>query len=350
LGYDGIEHYIFDLTTQLWSRLNLSPATSFKHALSQDWCDAPIDGLGYVAPASHTYSNVVYIPPSMGGGVKGSWCLLYNVFAEYEDAGLIAGGYNPHAVDLQTGAWSRLTSNAIINLPYGNGQYGSSFLDSTRNVVWGFAGTESGLVARIDLTTTPKVLTTQNTGGGEPIYATGHYIPEVDRYAQVHIYGDGLKRIDVTVFAPDSNGTFVGFSISQNPNATGARFAAPQVADFGQPGIGMDYCPDTGKFYCFEGFGYNKLYVLTPPGAKNDTSQWATGVWTWSTEVMQGEASVNPLEVQSQAQGAQPLNKWMYHRALKCFMWTGGSAIRNSPDGVARNGAFQLYRPVGVIG
>lgn len=335
-GYDGTEFYIFDLTTQLWSRLNDPISTDFRHLLTNDWDDLGASG-GYVQPASHTYSHVTYIPAAAGGGTKGSWCLMFIVYAEPADNGDVLPGYKPHAVDLATGAWSRLTDNTANPSEYAYGAYGGCFTDTIHNVMWGFAGTESGTVAKIDLTANPRHITLQNiAGGGSYTYAVPVFVPEIVQTVQVSIYGDGQNRITLNMYDLASG----------TPVVYVPTFAAPISTPTGRAGLGVDYCPDTEKFYCYEGLGTNVLYVATPPAG--GVANWKTGIWTWGTETMLGETPVSVLEPQPGAQGAQPFTKWKYYRSVKCFGFSGGLASRASPDGVLRDGAYQLYRPLGT--
>jgi hypothetical protein len=128
-----------------------------------------------------------------------------------------------------------------------------------------------------------------------------------------------------------ASGTPVEFAITQGS-------AVDVIRDV----LSLEWCPDTGKFYGYEGYGSNKLYVLTPP------ADWKSGTWTWGTETMGGETPVDINVMFPGGTGGQPLTKWRYNPALKCFMWSQGTTVRTSPDGVARAGAFQLYRPLGT--
>jgi hypothetical protein len=329
-GYDGTEFYIFDLTTQKWSRLNDPIPHDFLPEIGADWCDTMYNGQPMV-PASHTYSHVVYIPAAAGGGPKGSWCLPYNVYGSTV-AGVPTAGYRPHSVDLATGKWARLTNNTY-SPDYVFGSYGGCFIDAKRKVLWGMAGTEGSQAAKIDLTQNVRTIVGVNDVWAPTLYFVPVNVPEKDMMVACAIYGDGRKIISLSGYDL-SSGTPVGFSV---------KFAVPQIAT-GGAGIGMDWCPDTGKFYLYEGFGTTVVYVATPPAS----GDWKNGTWTWSTETMKGESPANLLEVQPSAQGAQPFTKWKYNPKLKCFMWSQGTVSRMSPDGTMRNGAFQLYRPLGT--
>jgi hypothetical protein len=195
------------------------------------------------------------------------------------------------------------------------------------------AGTEGSIAAKIDLS--PKVRTIEEING---VYAATIYfvpvpVPEKDMMVACAIYEDGKRNISMT-----------GYDLSSgNPSNFALKFATTQVVTLGA-GIGMDWCPDTGKFYLYEGFGTNVLYVANPPA----DGDWKNGTWTWTTETMGGEQPANVLEVVPTAQGAHPFTKWKYNTKLRCFMWSQGTVVRNSPDGQSRAGAFQLYRPLGT--
>ena len=324
-GYDGTEFYIFDLTTQTWSRLNNPVPTDFSANINKEWCDTSYEGQP-VVPASHTYSHVVYISAAAGGGPKGSWCLPYNVYGQG------FSGYKPHAVDLATGTWSRLTTNTT-DPSYVYGSYGGCFVDTKRNVIWGMAGTEGTVAGKIALASKPTIVENVNGVYAPTIYFVPVAVPEKDMMIACSVYEDGRKIISLTGYDM-SSGQPVGFGI---------KFATPQTVTRGA-GIGMDWCPDTGKFYLYEGFGSTTLYVASPPA----DGDWKNGTWTWSTEIMAGEQPANVVEVVPSAQGAQPFTKWKYNTKLKCFMWSQGTTKRASPDGQIRAGAFQLYRPYGT--
>lgn len=330
-GYDGTEFYIFDLSTQKWSRLNDAIPYDFLPDTSADWCDVMYKGQPIV-PASHTYSHVVYISAAAGGGAKGSWCLPYNVYGGGAGSGNGTSGYRPHAVDLATGTWSRLTANTA-NPAYVYGPYGGCFVDSRRNVIWGMAGTEGNVAAKVDLALRSRTIEEVKDVGAPTTYFVPIAVPEKDMMVACAVYEDGRRIVSLTGYEL-SSGKPVGFAI---------KFAKTQTVTRGA-GIGMDWCPDTGKFYLYEGFGTTVVYVATPPAS----GDWKNGTWTWATENMAGEVPVNVLEVIPTAQGAQPFTKWKYNTKLKCFMWSQGTVVRNSPDGQSRAGAFQLYRPFGT--
>lgn len=331
-GYDGVEAYVFDLTTQMWSRIGEPIPYDFLPETSADWCDVLYKGQ-HVPPASHTYSHPVYISRANGGGAKGSFCLPYNVYGGGPGSGNGSNGYRPHLLDLASGTWSRWTTNTM-DVPASYGPYGGSFIDAKRNVFWGMAATEGQSAVKVDLNKAVKTFELVTNVGAPTMYFVPIHVPEKDMAIASSIYGNGEGVIAMTGFDL-SGGKPVPFAI---------KFAVPQICDIRFPGISIDWCPDTGKFYLYVGLGTSKLYVATPPSS----GDWKNGTWTWSIETMGGEVPVNALEVAPGAQGVQPFTKWKYNRKLKCFMWSQGTVSRMSPDGKLRSGAFQLYRPLGT--
>lgn len=323
-GYDGTEHYVFDLTTQQWSRLGNPIATDFHADIDATWCDYQTLA-GPVVAALHTYAGPVYLSPTQGGGPKGSWCMPFNVYGPLNG---IQGSYNPHAVDLATGMWSRLTA-APYTQTYPGGPNGCCFVDTKRGVIWGMMGNDDNRTIKIDLMQSTKTIVPVTSFYAPGTYALPVYVEAKDLTIAAYV-NYGTKTIRLKGFDL-ATGTPVEFTITQGSSVDTV---------FG-PGMGMDWCPDTGKFYLYEGVGTTLLYVLTPP------TNWKTGTWTWSTETMGGEAPANTNEVQ-QTQGPMPFTKWKYNPALQCFMWSQGTVSRPSPDGTARTGAFQLYRPLGT--
>jgi hypothetical protein len=331
-GYSGTELYIFDLTTQLWSRLNDPIPYDFLRDTSADWCDVLYGGQ-YVPPPSHTYNIPVYISAAQGGGPKGSFCMPYNVYGGGPGEGAGTVGYRPHACDLATGVWSRFGTNDV-QVSGGSGSLNGCFVDTNNNILWGMVMTEASSAYKLDLMLTPRVPVLQGFVYSPSQYASYCFVPEKNMMVAAWIYEDGTGRIKLRTYDL-TPGRPVGVDVT---------LAAPVSSERGGAGISIDYCPDTNKFYLYEGFGSNTLYVATPPAS----GDWINGTWSIGTETMGGEAAANVLTVASGALGAHPFSKWRYHRGLKCFMWSQGTVVRASPDGTSRDGAFQLYRPLGT--
>lgn len=329
LNYEGSEVYGFDLDICKWFVKGSNPSTNVKTLLSSDWCDYPHNG-GHWTPATHTYGNTLYVPPAYENNSKGTWVIPNIGFSE--DG--IQGHQMPHAIGLVEGIEKRFTTNAI-NLSNSDG-YGCSFVDTSRGIAWITSGTNSNTHGRIDLNVAPgsRTITQVNSFYSGGWYNTTRYIQSKDIAVSLYCdYASTIVRIKILDLA---TGTPV------NIDTAGVQSTVKNMA---REGFGFDYCPDTGKFYLYDGYGSSTLHVLTPP------MDWKSAEeWTWSTEIMGGEATVDLQGEKYTAgiSGAQPFNKWKYNPALKCFMWSQGTISRPSPDGVTRNGAFQLYRPIGT--
>lgn len=326
-GYDGPEAYVFDLSTCMWVRSGNVPASDYHPSLDPLWCDFAFEG-GFIPPATHTYGNQVYIPPALAGNAKGSFLLTTITFGDVVTG--INGNRYPHALDLATGVWSRFTTNRITT---GSGGYGCSFTDTTRNIVWGTTDADSAAHYKIDLNATPRTAVVAGSFYSAGWNHTTRYVASKDMAISLWCDYSGttvhIKALDLSSGSPVEIATPVQGSVK---NLAGA-------------GFGFDYCPDTGKFYCYEGNGASILHVLTPP-----TDWRSSAPWTWSTETMGGETPVAMQELGGVGSGTGngPYSKWLYNPAVKCFMWSQGTVQRLSPDGVMRNGAFQLYRPLGT--
>lgn len=329
LAYDGAEIYAFDLSVCKWVLIGTNPATDIKASLDPNWCDYenPPGSGNFWTPATHTYGNVVYVTPALAGNSKGSWLLTFINFGESG----ISGSQQPHAIDLATGLQSRFTTN---HLNTGADGYGCAFVDTTRNIVWGTTGKDTNLHYKIDLNVaagsrTAIPVSSFYTGGWN---FTARYVPSKDMTIVMWCdYGTTTVKLAVLDLA---TGTPVKL------DSAGVMAAHTMRG----PGFGFDYCPDTGKFYCYNGFGETTLHVLTPPTDWRST----TAPWVWSTEEMGGETPVALTEIMVSGGGDGPYSKWLYHPSIKCFMWSQGRATRASPDGTVRDGAFQLYRPLGT--
>ena len=123
--YFGNEVYAFELDSRRWVRIN-DPYPGGR--------DSKVDyAEGEYAPgiplSSHTYQHTQYLPPSLGGGSKGSLLLV----VMYAAGRLAHGSGRSHACDLATGLWSRYSTNrASVNL---NGTSSTAY-DGQRRGYW----------------------------------------------------------------------------------------------------------------------------------------------------------------------------------------------------------------------
>jgi hypothetical protein len=335
-GYDGTAPYAFDLTTAKWVRVGDTPPTDFTGNLDPAWADYLYNG-SQIIPAAHTYGHVVHLPRRYGGGTRGSF-MVCNLIGPFSTS---PGGIVPHACNLETGVWSRQAASPVTGAP-GTGT--SSVVDTKRGIVY-ISTNVNGTVYRLDLnqpiaSRAPAVVSGMS---GSLYYTPWRYVPEADMIVGIQL-ADGGSTVRLWNCA---SGT--------PTSATTAN--APQRAQFnvtpGRPSYaGFDYVPELNAFFVREVAVNNdrRLHKLQAP----PIGQWATGAWSWSTETMGGELPVYIEEAFSNnaasfgAGGNAPSTRFTYVRALKCFVMAEGKCFRTSPDGVSRDGAVQLYRPLGI--
>lgn len=328
-GGDDVGLYVFDFTSGLWSRVGPdNPSTDYTNSLDVTFYDYLHQG-SYVVPALHTYNYPAYVPPnSSGTGARGSWLLPQLV-------GGGSSGSQPHAVDLESGRWTRFTSAPGPNT--GASTFAGSIEDTRRGRVW-WAASDSTRLNMLDFADAhPRSIRNvqvQGVGGNFAFggyYARHVYVPETDMvvgfwclYAQSRVRGEVF---DMTSGTPVRMG--------------GESWPEQQVV--GGAGFGVDWCPDTAAFYIYEGRGATRVLKLKP-----SSLEFHACTWTWSQEPFVGPAwEPNPNGVDRP--GAQPMSKWRYIPWLRCFAWSDGpnfSAV--CADGVRRSGVMQLWRPLGT--
>lgn len=351
MGSNDTAFSVFDLTTQKWLRLGSVPAadattgitndTSFYDKIDQTWCDyvdPEHSDKGPIPPASHTYSIPAYVSSKLGGGAKGSWVLPFQVWGPYTrstDGQVLGGGFKPHAFDLASEVWTRFTPSPYEAVDKANTPSGASFVDTKRGVLWSLPFSNGRDNIKIDLNTGVRTIVSTNS---DYVYGPGYnsvirYVESADLAVAMWSDAGTNHLVGVNLYST-SSGSLVNLGQIKLSNA------APAAGD----GFGFDWCPDTGKFYILSQSRSNVLNVLTPP----PMGQWTTGNWVWSTETMSGETPVTIESVSPGGQGSLVLSHWTYNPSLKCFMWAQGTASTTSPDGVTRDGAFQLYRPLGT--
>jgi hypothetical protein len=131
-GGDDVGLTVFDFSTGLWSRIGPdNPAAQYSGADGESGLDPVFyDYLhegSYIVPALHTYNYPAYVPPNLpGSGPKGSWLMPQLV-------GGTKSGAIPHAVNLETGEWTRFSNGRGLS---GQSPYAGSIEDTRRNRVY----------------------------------------------------------------------------------------------------------------------------------------------------------------------------------------------------------------------
>lgn len=259
----GEDHslYVFDFTSGLWSRVGPSlPASDYTEAsLDADWIDYLHEG-SYIVPGLHTYNYPAYVRAGLPGvGPKGSWLLPMLVEAAPHSA--------PHAVDLDSGAWTRYTTNEEND---SGSPYAGVIHDTTRDHIWWAAMGDTSM-RHIDLTQSTRTVQTQALGGGQSFafggyYARHVYVPEADMAVGFWCPYDELllagEVFDMSAGTPNhvrsmNSATFSGFEMDGAVGLTGAGTTQGS-------GFGIDWCPEKQAFYAYEGYGATRVVKFTP--------------------------------------------------------------------------------------
>jgi hypothetical protein len=329
-GGDDVGLTVFDFSTGLWSRIGPdNPAAQYSGADGESGLDPVFyDYLhegSYIVPALHTYNYPAYVPPNLpGSGPKGSWLMPQLV-------GGTKSGAIPHAVNLETGEWTRFSNGRGIS---GQSPYAGSIEDTRRNRVY-WAAISGATLNMLNLNEVhPRSIQqvpilprgTIFVHGG--YYARHVYVPESDMAVGFWCrYQETLLRSEVLDLSPGT------------PVSRGAP-ALPEMNTLLGPGFGVDWCTHTQAFYFYEGRGSTRVLKLKPSSLEFHECSWA-----WTEEVF-----ADPVfDVPSSGGGSQPFSRWRYVPWLRCFAWSDGPNCKGTvADGVARYGIMQLWRPQGT--
>lgn len=380
-GQIGAFAYAFDFHTREWACIGAPgnvPATSHwcgytdaRDAGTQDlradpasnidqrdlqWLDYGYGG-SYIKIADHEYLQNAYIPPSLGGGVKGS---LYLPQSTYSQGNGVAdprtGGtglpylWAPHLMDLDTGVMTRAADSTLGAWASYSGAM--SVVDTNRGRLWVFRNGSASchwhdLVAGAPYDRNDHTMQTLSGAGaawGMVANCTPVFVPEADcavifwpanqNSAPPAIPG-AMLGIEVYDFS-------TGVPVDREIRATApAEIAEP----YGGLYVGVDWCPTLQRFYVYQGYGSDYCYTLTP-----SSMDFRTCSWTWGKEVFGGPAPVYKSDfVAGNAQADAVLGKWRWVAAYGCFGWHDGpSTTGECYDGVTRDGVVQLWRPPGT--
>lgn len=271
---DGFDNsiYLFLLDTGLFKRIaGPSPNVGFSYinAANLGFGEWP-DG---TPGMPHVYDCLVYLPPSMGGGPKGSALLTISPYWYGSDSAGVS-----HRCDLAAETWSRASYNG-----FGGGvKEGTWALDKFRSRIIGCTvGPSTAEAASIraigsfDSTGTGQFSTISISDDRLGQDATSEYMDSLDAWI---MYGR-----DETVNWVLNGYDLAGAGVNQRYILTTTGDPLPQILG----GAGLCYCPDLNCLFLRNpaSGGEQFLWKIVPP-----SNNWQTAAWTVTKITMAGVA------------------------------------------------------------
>ena len=323
--YWGNEVYKFAFDTRRWSRecsrstdLNGITTTGGDPNFDEVWGEHRTPG-GAVPPqpgVPHSYDQMEYLPPHLGGGPRGSFMfptrtIVYR-YRRYK---------HPHVFDLDAKAWRRGAATPGI-VGWGSAADAPTWcFDSRRNRFWGLEGGSTGLhnhaIRYLDFD--PQTGLAISGGIAIPTFLSPNGCP-VSRYWPVG---------DLMLVAGTSSGVFTiygGSLVTVGRTGFSALILSGTTVPAAE-GYGLAYCDDLDCFFVRTASGHRqKIWKLIPPKLNYLAQAWVV------EEITMGGRTVSAKD--------NPQGMWkrfMYAPTLKCLVWVDD-----------RSGPVYAYRPVGT--
>lgn len=285
--YQGNEVYAFELDTRRWVRLN-DPYPGGRDSIV-DYAE------GEYAPeiplSSHTYQHTQYLPPSLGGGPKGSLLLVVSYAAGKE----ARGSGRAHACDLATGRWSRYSVNkASVRL---NATSATCF-DAARKRIWRipYGGAQIEYLDLVDRSF-HVVSPGSSAGNNFGVNHTCGYDPVHDLIVVLDWRDRGPAMAWALGLASPGS-----WSILQTDGPT----PPPETQ-----GMGLEWCPPLRCLVGYQGSGATFVHKLVAP----DTDPMR-GTWHWVTEELGGDP---PTRRQKGPRMSYSRFRWA--PSIRSFVW-----------------------------
>ncbi len=282
-GYFGNEVYAWDASTRLWDCI-VEP--TWPWADPRDYVEGELQT---GEPMSvHTYDMVQYIPPSAGGGNKGSFGLLIHS-SNHELGGDYTG--RAHRCDLDARAWSRWSTNKLTGV---DGPYqGTTCYDTLRDQYYYF----SQDFAPMAVLSSARAWSLKSNGVGP--YELGSACGYDETGDLVVIYDD-----------------FTGDLAGIDPALSTGAETALTMSGTAPPGAGrLEYVLEQDAFYYWTVSEPLKIYKLTPP-AGNKAARLA-GTWAWSSQTLSYASGTPSIPTSS---SVSAYSRWRYAPSLRCFV------------------------------
>ena len=324
--YWGNEVYKFALDTRKWSRASerstgLNGTTTTIDGdpnFDTVWGEHSTPG-GRPTPqpgVPHSYDQLEYLPPHLGGGSKGSYMFCSRTIVyRYRSFG------HPHVFDLNSKRWRRGSATPGI-VRFGPSDSPTWCFDSSRNRFWGLGGGATGIhnqaMRYLDFNAETGLATAGSIA--MPTFLSPNGCP-MSRY---------WPKGDLMLVIGTSDGVFKLFAAAlevvgkKGFSALGLGVAT-LPAD--SQGYGLAYCDILDCFFVRTASGHRqKIWRIVPPKSNYLQGKWVVEEITMRGDVVAGKD--NP-------QGMW--KRFMYVPPLKCLMWV---------DDI--KGAVYAYRPMGA--
>ncbi len=321
--YWGNEVYKFALHTRRWSRecerstgMNGINTSGGDPNFDETWGEHKTPG-GTPPPqpgVPHSYDQMAYLPPHLGGGVKGSFMFCTRTIVYIHRA-----YHHPHVFDLNAKAWRRGSAKpGIVNM--GGGVDSPTWcFDSKRNRYWGIAGGSSGIwnysLRHLDFYPATGLASSGSIA--------------IPRFLSPDSPVSGYWPIgDIILVAGKTNGVFILLAcvLSSVSGFVPMMLTGASIPAVGG-GYGFAYCPDLNCFFIRTASeNRQKIWKVIPP-----VSNYLTAGWEIQEITMDGVQ----VAVKSNENGMW--KRLMYVPPLKCLVWVDD--IR---------GPVYAYRPVGT--
>lgn len=327
--YWGNEVYRFSLDTRIWSRISeRSTGLNGRTGAADD--DPNFDATAWGEHASpggvpppqpgvpHSYDQMEYLPPQLGGGTQGSF-----MFATRTIVYRYRRYRHPHVFDLNARKWRRGSATPGI-VTMASSDAPSWCFDSRRNRFWGIVGGASGIYTNtlhmLAFDPGSGLATAQNIR--IPQYLTPWGCP-VSRY---------WPRGDMMVVAGQDGGSKAfGLWACDLANAGERGFIALSLTGESLPpagaGYGFAYCDELNCFFVRMASGHRQnIWKIVPPETGNLFRAWRIE-----------QIHMTGVTVATQDNGQGMWKRLMYAPSLKCLLWV---------DDI--HGPVYAYRPFGT--
>lgn len=298
--------WVWDVYTQTWIGRNVpsSPlleyGTGYPYStLYNDYGESIVSGtVGHPYPP-HTYTGLVYQPPSLGGGTNGS--LLRAGFPGIS----IPGNSGVHRFRLNSA--TDAPTRVVDDLPLGgvSDSYVATAIDRARGGFWALPYNGAAPLVFVNFSGWGI---TQYAGIGQGVYGD---------HALIYL----PAPYDMLVFMGRSDAGAVNWSYYASVITSGTPGAFAALTVSGTPPnnsrSGGVWSTLLSCIVSYQGGGSATVHKLTPPSAAN--ARAGTGTWVWTSETLTGVGGATPTDFTGSGSTGM-YSKFQEAPELQCFL------------------------------